>query len=155
MTDILNPHLRPQFERLALRKAELDTVLTDPKVVSDMKRYRSLLREQSEISSTLERYEQYLQRERDVQAAHQLLRDSSTEADLAELARLEVEEAHADMSNAFVEIRAGTGGDESALFAGDLLRMYLRYCEQQGWRTEIMSESASDLGGFLHSSRIV
>ena len=167
MTDILNPSLRPQFERLALRKAELDTVLTDPKVVSDMKRYRSLLREQSEMSSTLERYEQYLQRERDLQVAHQLLQDSSTEADLAELAQLEVEEAKADMShlaqalqtallprdpdderNAFVEIRAGTGGDESALFAGDLLRMYLRYCEQQGWRTEIMSESTSDLGGF-------
>ena len=58
MTDILNPHLRPQFERLALRKSELDTVLTDPKIVSDMKRYRTLLREQSDISNTLERYHQ-------------------------------------------------------------------------------------------------
>ena len=53
-----------------------------------------------------------------------------------------------DARNAFLEIRAGTGGDESALFAGDLARMYLRYCERQGWRTEVMSESASELGGY-------
>lgn len=167
MTDILNPHLRPQFERLALRKSELDTVLTDPKIVSDMKRYRTLLREQSDISNTLERYHQYLQREQDLHTAHQLLSDSASDLDMAEMARSEVEEAQTDMArlaqdlqtallprdpdderNAFVEIRAGTGGDESALFAGDLLRMYLRFCEREGWRTEIMSESASDLGGF-------
>jgi len=155
--------LRQQFERLAFRLAELDTILADGSATSDMKRYRALSKEQSEAADLVGKYRRYQQRESDLAAARELLDD----ADMAEMAREEIAAAEADIAaldeslqlallprdpdderNAFLEIRAGTGGDESALFAGDLARMYLRFCERQGWRTEIMSESASDLGGY-------
>jgi peptide chain release factor 1 len=155
--------LRQQFERLGLRLAELDANLADPQVASDMKRYRALSREQAEASHLVQTFRQYQQRESDLAAARELLEDP----DMAEMAREEIGEAEADLArlhtelqtallprdpdddrNAFLEIRAGTGGDESALFAGDLARMYLRYAESQGWRTEVMSESPSDLGGY-------
>jgi peptide chain release factor 1 len=155
--------LRHQFERLAMRLAELDANLADPQVMGDMKRYRTLSREQAEASDVVQRFRRYEQRERDLAAARELL----AEPEMAEMAREEIAAAEADLErlqaelqtallprdpdderNAFLEIRAGTGGDESALFAGDLARMYLRHAERHGWRTEVMSESASDLGGY-------
>ena len=155
--------LRQQFERLAMRLAELDATLADPGVASDMNRFRSLTREHAEVHSLVGRFRQYEQRERDLTAAREMLAD----AEMAEMAReeiaaaeAEIERLHAELQtallprdpddarNAFLEIRAGTGGDESALFAADLLRMYLRYAERQHWRTEVMSESQSDLGGY-------
>ena len=160
----LSPRLRERFDRLALRLAELDATLADPAVAADMKRWRVLSREQSEAQGLVERWRRYEQRERDLAAALEL-RD--TDPDLAEMAREEIEAAQADMQrlheelqaallpkdpdderNAFLEIRAGTGGDESALFAGDLARMYLRFCERQGFRTEVLSESPAELGGY-------
>ena len=155
--------LRQQFERLALRLNELDATLADPTVASDMKRYRELSREHAEVAGLVERFRRFEQREHDLADAQEMLAD----ADMAELARQEITESRADVErldlelqtallprdpddarNAFVEIRAGTGGDESALFAGDLARMYLRHCERRGWRSELMSESVSDLGGY-------
>ncbi|MED5618055.1 peptide chain release factor 1 [Ideonella sp. BN130291] len=155
--------LRQQFERLGMRLAELDASLADPRVASDMKRYRTLSREQAEVNGVVQRFRQYQQRESDLAAARELLDDP----DMAEMAREEITGAQADLErlhaelqtallprdpdddrNAFLEIRAGTGGDESALFAGDLARMYLRFVERQGWRAEVMSESESDLGGY-------
>jgi len=155
--------LRQQFERLALRLHELDATLADPGVASDMKRYRSLSREHAEVASLVERFRHFEQRERDLTTARELLADP----EMADMAQQEVTEAQADTvrlhlelqtallprdpddsRNAFIEIRAGTGGDESALFAGDLARMYLRHCERRGWRSELMSESVSDLGGY-------
>ncbi len=155
--------LRQQFERLALRLAELDATLADPSVASDMKRYRALSREHAEVAGLVTRYRRYQQRERDLGDAQQMLADP----EMAEMAQQEIAEARADVErldlelqtallprdpddarNAFVEIRAGTGGDESALFAGDLARMYLRHCERRGWKSELMSESLSDLGGY-------
>ncbi|WP_457337349.1 peptide chain release factor 1 [Rhizobacter sp. P5_C2] len=155
--------LRQQFERLAMRLSELDATLADPSVVSDMNRFRGLTREHAEVDSVVQRFRRYQQRERDLLAARDMLGD----ADLAEMAREEIAGAEADLErlqnelqtallprdpddgrNAFLEIRAGTGGDESALFAADLLRMYTRYAERCGWRTELMSESMSDLGGY-------
>jgi peptide chain release factor 1 len=159
----MNPSLREQFERLALRLAELDATLADPQVASDIKRYRALSREQASALDIVGRYRRYQQRESDLAAAQELLSD----ADMAEMAREEIACAQADMQrlatelqtaliprdpdderNAFVEIRAGTGGDESALFAGDLARMYLRYFESQGWRSEVLSQSDAELGGY-------
>ncbi len=159
----MNPTLRDQFERLTLRLAELDAILADPAVASDMKRWRTLSREQAEVRDVVERYTRYCQRESDLAEAQAMLEDP----ELAEMAREEITAAGADMERlhgelqaalipkdpdderpAFVEIRAGTGGDESALFAGDLARMYLRFCERQGWRTEVMSQSDSELGGY-------
>jgi len=162
----MNPALRDQFDRLAMRLAELDNNLADPAVAADMNRWRALAREQSEVQGVVERWRRYQQRERDLAAAREM-RDEGSDAEMAELAAEEIAAAEADLArlhtelqtallpkdpddarNAFVEIRAGTGGDESALFAGDLTRMYLRFCERQGWRTEVLSESPSELGGY-------
>jgi peptide chain release factor 1 len=159
----LNPALRERFERLALRLAELDAILTDASVTADIKRWRSLSREQAEVRGIVERWRHYSQRERDLAAAEELQSDP----EMAQMAREEIAAATADIERlhtelqtaliprdpdderaAFLEIRAGTGGDESALFAGDLARMYLRFCERQGWRTEALSESAAELGGY-------
>jgi len=159
----MTPTLRDQFERLALRLAELDATLSDPRVASDIQRWRALSREQAEVRGIVDRFRRYQQRERDAEAAREMLADP----DMTEMAREEIDAATADMQqlhsdlqaaliprdpdddrNAFLEIRAGTGGDESALFAGHLARMYLRYCERQGWRTEIMSQSDSEIGGY-------
>ena len=159
----MNSSLREQFERLALRLNELDASLADPQLLADIARWRSLSREQSEAAWVVQQFRRYQQRERDLQAGRELLDDP----EMAEMAAEEVAAAEADLErlqtelqlallprdpddarNAFVEIRAGTGGDESALFAGDLARMYLRYCERRGWRSEVMSESAAEIGGF-------
>ncbi len=163
----MNDSVRHQIERLAMRRAELDAALADPAVVADHARWRRLRREQAEVADVVARYRAYRQRERDLAGARELLATSAADAELAALARDEVAAAEADLArldaelqaalipkdpddarNAFVEIRAGTGGDESALFAGDLARMYLRWCERQGWRTEVLSESPSELGGY-------
>ena len=155
--------LRHQLDRLGLRLAELDASLADNAVASDIKRFRALSKEQADVAEVVGLYRRYLQREEDLDVAQGLLE----EPDMADMAREEINQAEADMAQlqadlqaallprdpdderpAFLEIRAGTGGDESALFAGDLARMYLRFCERQGWRTEIMSESPAELGGY-------
>jgi peptide chain release factor 1 len=113
------------------------------------------------------RWARYGQRETDLASAQEMLSGSADDPEMAGMAQEEVEAAQAELQvlddelqrmllpkdpddarNAFVEIRAGTGGDESALFAGDLARMYTRYCDKQGWKTEVISESASELGGY-------
>jgi peptide chain release factor 1 len=155
--------LRQQLERLALRLSELDANLSDGQVVADIQRYRALSREQAEVAHVVGLFRQHEQRESDLAAA----RDMQGDPEMAEMAREEIAAAQVDLERlqaelqaallprdpdderpAFLEIRAGTGGDESALFAGDLARMYLRFCERRGWRTELMSESASELGGY-------
>ncbi len=155
--------LRQQFERLGHRLVELDATLADGSLAADMKRYRALTKEQSEVAELVGAYREFLQRESDLAAAREMLADP----EMAEMAREEIESAEADIArlheqlqlallpkdpdderNAFLEIRAGTGGDESALFAGDLARMYLRFAERQGWKSEILSASDSDLGGY-------
>ncbi len=158
--------LRQQFERLAMRLAELDASLADPKVSADMNRYRALAREQAEAGALIALFQRYQQREADLAAAQQMLADDS-DVEIVAMAREEAAAANADLArlygelqtallprdpddarNAYIEIRAGTGGDESALFAGVLARMYLRWCERQGLATEIMSESPAELGGY-------
>ena len=155
--------LRLQLQRLVHRLAELDAHLADPQLGQDMNRYRTVAREQAEAAALVQRFQAYEQREADLAGAREMLADP----EMAEMAQEEVTASEADLGrllaelqaallprdpdderNAFLEIRAGAGGDESALFAGDLARMYLRFCERQGWRTEIMSENASDLGGY-------
>ncbi len=150
-----------------MRLGELDATLADPAVASDMKRYRALSREHAEVSGLVERFRRFQRRERDQAAAHGMLTEAVNDPEMAALAQQEITEAQADVErlhlelqtallprdpdderNAFLEIRAGTGGDESALFAADLARMYLRHCERHGWRTELLSESLSDLGGY-------
>jgi peptide chain release factor 1 len=163
----MKPALRQQLQRLAMRLTELDAHLADPALSQDIQRYRSVAREQAEAAALVQRLSAYEQREADITAAQDMLAQPDQDADMAAMAHEEITAAEADLArllaelqtallpkdpddarNAFVEIRAGTGGDESALFAGDLARMYLRFCERQGWRTEILSENASDLGGY-------
>ncbi len=163
----MKPALRQQLQRLAMRLTELDAHLADPGLSQDIQRYREVAREQAEAAGLVQRLAAYEQREADIAAARDLLAQLGQDAEMAQMARDEIDEAEAhlarllaelqtallpkdpdDPRNAFIEIRAGTGGDESALFAGDLARMYLRFCERQGWRTEVLSENASDLGGY-------
>ncbi len=155
--------LRQQLERYPVRLKELDFFLQQPEVVQDMERFRALTREHAEVSVVAALFERFLQCEAGLAQAREMLEDP----EMAEMARDEVatlegqlpgleEELQRlllpkdpdDVRNTFLEIRAGTGGDESALFAGDLLRMYTRYAERQGWRTEIVSESEGEVGGY-------
>jgi peptide chain release factor 1 len=133
----------------------------------DMKQFLVLSREHTDVAAVTTRWSRYQTREADLAAGQELLSASKDDADMASMAQEEIDNASAELAqleaglqrmllpkdpddarNAFMEIRAGTGGDESALFAGDLTRMYTRYCERRGWKTEVMSESASELGGY-------
>ncbi len=159
----MKPFVRNTLLRQKTRLDELDALLSAPDVVNDLERFRSLSREHADASVIVEAFNRHQQREADLVAAQDLLAD----ADMAEMAQEEMAAAQADIERldaelqhmllpkdpdderpAFVEIRAGTGGDESALFAGDLARMYTRYADTQGWITEIVSESPSELGGY-------
>jgi peptide chain release factor 1 len=159
--------LRAQLERYAQRLAELDFLLSREDIMKDMTQFLALSREHTDVTATAGRYARYQQRESDLQAAQLMLQESGDDPDMRGMAEEEITQARAELAQletelqrmllpkdpddarpAFLEIRAGTGGDESALFAADLLRMYTRYAERQGWRTELVSESASDLGGY-------
>jgi peptide chain release factor 1 len=159
----MKPFVHDTLMRQRARLHELDALLAAPDVVDDMNRFRALSREHAEVGSIVEVFNRYLQREADVASAQELLADP----DMADMAQEEINSASADMAsldaelqqlllpkdpdderNAFVEIRAGTGGDESALFAGDLARMITRYAESQRWTVEVVSESPSELGGY-------
>ncbi len=163
----MKPFLRQQLARYAERLGELEFLLSREDIMQDMKQFLLLSREHTEVAAVASRWLRCQQREADLEAAQELIRSSADDADMAAMAREEVDAASAelqqieselqrmllpkdpdDVRNAFMEIRAGTGGDESALFAADLLRMYSRYCERRGWKTEILSESASELGGY-------
>ena len=163
----MKPSLRLQLQRLAMRLAELDAHLADPQLSADIQRYRTVAREQSEAAALVQRFQGYQRREADAAAARQMLAEAGDDAEIAEMAKEEIAAAQADLAAglaalqaallprdpdderpAFVEIRAGAGGDESALFAGDLVRMYQRYFEHRGWRSELISASESDLGGY-------
>ena len=154
---------RHQLSRHGDRLAELDFLLTQPDVMADMPQFMKLSREHTEVAAVAGRWARYRQREQDLAAAGELL----AEPDMAEMAREEIAAAEAELAElgaelqrmllprdpddertAFIEIRAGTGGDESALFAGDLARMYTRYAANQGWRVEVMSEAPAELGGY-------
>jgi len=159
----MKPFVRDTLMRQRARLHELDALLAAPDVVDNMDRFRALSREHAEVGAVVEVFNRYLQREADQTSATDLLQD----ADMAEMAEEEIQSARADLEtldaelqqlllpkdpdderNAFMEVRAGTGGDESALFAGDLARLYTRYAEAQRWTVEVVSESPSELGGY-------
>ncbi|OZA14602.1 MAG: peptide chain release factor 1 [Hydrogenophilales bacterium 17-62-8] len=138
-------------------------MLSQPDIAGDMERYRKLTREHADLTPVVALYRQYRQVEADQQTARDMLADPDlrdlAEAELADsaerIARLESELQTAllprdpnDERNIFLEIRAGTGGDESALFAGNLLRMYTRHAERQGWKVEVVSEAPGEVGGY-------
>ena len=158
----MKQRIRDKLEHLANRLEELDRALASEDAARDMNAFRDLSRERAEIEPVVRLYHQYRQAEADCATACELLAD----AEMRELGELElaagearIAELEADLQrallprdanderNLFLEIRAGTGGDEAALFAGDLLRMYLRYAEKRGWAVTVQSENTTELGG--------
>ena len=163
----MKPFLRQQLARYADRLGELEFLLSREDIMQDMKQFLALSREHTDVGAVASRWSRYQQREADMAAGTEMLGSSADDAEMASMAQDEIDSASAelaqletelqrmllpkdpdDIRNAFVEIRAGTGGDESALFAADLARMYTRYCDSKGWTTEIMSASESELGGY-------
>ncbi len=157
--------LRQRLDAFGERFEELAALLAEPEVIGDQARFRDYSREYAELESLVEAWREYRAVEGDLEAAEQLASDSDPEMrELAELElaegrdRLEALEARLkrllvprdpdDGRNVFLEIRAGTGGDEAALFAGDLFRMYSRYAERHGWKVEVVSVSHGDQGGY-------
>ena len=157
--------MRAQLERSVQRLSELDFLLSREDIMKDMTQFMALSREHAEVVALVSPYQKWLQLGEDLASAQTMLQDP--DADLQTMAQEEIASAEPaimaieaqlqrmllpkdpdDARNAFLEIRAGTGGDESALFAGDLLRMYTRYCANQSWRVEVISESPSELGGY-------
>ncbi|MCC6532094.1 MAG: peptide chain release factor 1 [Burkholderiales bacterium] len=159
----MKPSIARKLAQLTGRLEELNALLASADVTQNMDNYRKLAREHAEIEPVVELYRAYLRSEQDVATAQEMAQDPG----MREFAEAEMREARGRMDgiegelqrqllpkdpnderNIFLEIRAGTGGDESALFAADLFRMYSRYAERQGWRVEVMSASHSDLGGY-------
>ena len=155
--------LADKLARADERLEELDALLAQPEIAGDMEGYRKLTREHADLAPVVALYRRYKQAEADQKTAGEMLSDPDlrelAEAELADsaakIAQLETDLQTAllprdpnDERNIFLEIRAGTGGDESALFAGNLLRMYTRYAERQGWKVEIVSENPGEVGGY-------
>ncbi|MCS6991210.1 MAG: peptide chain release factor 1 [Chitinophagales bacterium] len=155
-----------QLEDLRIRFLNVQEQLSDPTIIADQQRYKKLNREYKELQRILETYDQYRQLQKHQSNTEQLLRTESDE-ELRALARQELSELEQklqqveqrlrhlltprdpqDERNAIVEIRAGTGGDEACLFAGDLFRMYSRFCEARGWKVSILNENEGPKGGY-------
>ena len=154
-----------RLDTLSERFEELSALLSDAEVISDQDRFRAYSKEYAELEATVKCYESWRSVKGDLEEARSLLKDSdpdlremaeedaaASEAQLVELEeelnRLLLPKDPNDGRNVFLEVRAGTGGDEAAIFAGDLFRMYSRYAERQGWRIEILSENQGEHGGY-------
>ncbi len=156
-----------KFADLEDKLSDLEGRLSDPKLVNNQKEYQKVVREHAHLSRINSIYQKFTKVQREIQENRALLRDEDEDPELQELARAELEELEEkkarldnelkimllpkdpnDAKNIFLEIRAGTGGDEAALFAGDLFRMYSRFAEHMGWKVEVMSSSPLGIGGF-------
>ena len=151
----MNPRLRTKLDSLVGRLGDVNKLLAAENATRDMEQFKRLSREYAELSDVVALFQKYREAEGDADAAKELGLDEELKSARANMERLEVELQKAllprdpnDDRNLFLEVRAGTGGDESALFAGDLFRMYTRYAERRGWQVELISESPSELGGY-------
>ncbi len=154
-----------KLEEVADRFREVEGLLSDPTVMSDQNRYRSLTKEHSELIDVVKGYERCCRIGEEIAGSQELLKDP--DAEVREMANAEVSELEAELAeleeqlklmllpkdpndqrNVILEVRAGTGGDEAALFAGDLFRMYCRYADRQGWTVELLSTAESEAGGY-------
>ena len=155
--------MQKKLATLSERLEELNRLLSSEEATADMENYRKITREHADITPVVEHYRAFLQIEADMAEAQAMLSDPEMKAFAEEeiasaKARLEVSETDLqklllpkdpnDERSIFLEIRAGTGGDESALFAGDLFRMYSRFAERQRWKVEVVSANDSELGGY-------
>ncbi|WP_422680286.1 peptide chain release factor 1 [Candidatus Methylopumilus universalis] len=159
----MKPSMQKKLAALSDRIQELNTLLSSETITNDMDQYRKITKEHSDITPIVNEYHDYKKNEDNLNEAQSMLSDP----EMKEFAQEEIEQCKlklvtiednlqklllpkdpSDEKNIFLEIRAGTGGDESALFAGDLFRMYSRYTERQGWKMEIVSSSESEVGGY-------
>jgi peptide chain release factor 1 len=157
--------LTEKLDQLDARYQEMTHQLSSPEVVSDSARFQKLAKQHAELEEIVSKHRQYKQIEKDLAGAHQLVVESH-DAEMRHMAQEEEKQLASqkgaverelkllllprdpnDERNVIVEIRAGTGGDEAAIFAGDLFRMYSRYAESQGWKAEVMESSPSSMGG--------
>ena len=159
----MKPSLLDKLQNLAHRLEEVTALLGSPEATANMDNYRKLNQEHAELTPIVETYHAYTQAQSDLADAQEMLSDPEMKdfaAEEIENAKTQIEQLDFELQklllpkdadddkNIFIEIRAGTGGDEAALFAGDLLRMYSRYAERNRWQTEIVSANESDLGGY-------
>ena len=159
----MKPSIAAKLSQLSQRLEEINRLLGAETVTADMDNYRRLTREHAELAPVVELYRRYQVSAGDLKTAQEMTNDPATrefaEAEVsetrarlegiaAELQKLLLPRDPNDDRNIFLEVRAGTGGDESALFAADIFRMYARYAERKRWQVEIVSESPSDLGGY-------
>lgn len=161
----MKPSIQAKLESIAKRYEELKTLLSDPQVTDDLNRYRELSKEYAQLEPTVHMYERYQSFDKELVEAKLLLDEG--DAEMQQLAKQEIKQIEEAMTkleedllivllprdphddnNIFLEIRAGTGGDEAAIFAGDLCRMYMRYAETQGYKVEMISESHGEHGGY-------
>ncbi len=169
-TVILFPPPKAMFENLADihdKLSALERHLSEPELINDQKKYLQVVREHAQVSRLAELYGAYTRAGQDLEENRELIRDEADDPELVELAKAEIEELtdrHQELENqisllllprdpndeknTFLEIRAGTGGDEAALFVADLFRMFSRYAELQGWKVEVMSSNPIGIGGF-------
>lgn len=158
--------LLEKLEGLEHRFDEVSTLITDPSVISDMKRFIKLNKEYRDLEKIITAKNQYQSEINTIQEAKDIL-ESENDAELRDMAKAELDAAQEalpkleesiklllipadpeDSKNAIVEIRGGTGGDEAAIFAGDLFKMYVKYCENKGWKVEVTSTNEGTSGGF-------
>ncbi len=159
----MKPSLLAKLQQLDERLVAVDRLLAAPETANQMNEFRKLSKERSDLAPVVEGFHRYQKLEADLQSAQEWLNDpelkgfaqeeisrvkDGLEQEAASLQILLLPKDPNDERNVILEIRAGTGGDESALFAGDLLRMYLRFAERNRWQTEMLSANESDLGGY-------
>jgi peptide chain release factor 1 len=159
----MKPSIAARLAQLSMRVEELNRLLAAEDATADFDHYRKLAREHAEIAPVVELYQQFVRGEADIAAAQEMAREASmrefAESEIKstrerltaleeELQRKLLPRDPNDERNLFLEVRAGTGGDESALFAGEVFRMYSRYAERNRWQVEVISASPSDLGGY-------
>lgn len=154
-----------KLETIEERYEEVQALLSDPSVISDQNRFRELSKEYSELEEVVKTFLAFKEAREDISTAEEMLKDS--DPDMREMAQEEFKAAKIevakcedqlqvlmlpkdprDKNNVFLEVRAGTGGDEAAIFAGDLFRMYSRYAETQKWKLEVVTTNEGDHGGF-------
>lgn len=161
----MKPSIQAKLDHLADRFEELSALLSDPETLSNQEKYRNYSKEYSDLEPIIQTYQTYQQTQEGIVAAQQMTSDEDLE--MREMAREEMQSLQAELEpleleiqrlliprdpndsrNIFLEVRAGTGGDEAALFAGDLFKMYSRYAEDKGWQVETLSVSHGEMGGY-------
>ncbi len=163
ISTMIKESLRHRLDQMVDRYEEVTHLLSDPDVIADNKQFRTLSMEHSDLTEITETWQKFLQAEEDLATAQELLSDP----DMKEMAAEEIDDAKVrietlgdklnvlmlpkdpnDKVPAFLEIRAGTGGDEAAIFSGDLFRMYQKYAQSQGWQVEVLSANEGEHGGY-------